>query len=88
MAVLLGPFDCFSLPLEGGEDVVGVILNYIVIDRISLGPTPWARLDVDIWHSALSRGVVGTSSQQERDRACSEKQRLSGNAARDRSGTN
>jgi hypothetical protein len=39
MAVLLRPFDCLSLRLEGGEDVVGVILDNIVVDGISLGAT-------------------------------------------------
>jgi hypothetical protein len=62
VAVLLRPFDCFSLRLEGSEDVVGVILDNIVVDGVSLAATLRTRLNIDIWHSALSRGVVGISS--------------------------
>ncbi len=48
MAVLLRPVDGFPLGLEGGEDVVGVVLNHVVVDRVSLGTTlrPWLNIDV------------------------------------------
>ena len=39
MAVLLRPFDCLALRLEGGKDVVRVVLDNIIIDRAALRPT-------------------------------------------------
>jgi hypothetical protein len=62
MAVLLRPFDCFALGLEGGKDVIGVILNNIIIDRVSLWSTPWTRLDKHIRHVALPSGISEGSS--------------------------
>ena len=35
--VLLRPFDCFALRFEGGEDMIRVILNHIIVDRAALG---------------------------------------------------
>ena len=32
MVVLLRPLDCFSLRLEGGEKVVGMVLDHVIID--------------------------------------------------------
>jgi hypothetical protein len=56
VAVLLRPFDCFSLRLEGGKKVVGMVLDNIVVDGVSLGPTLWTRLDIDV-DMVLSRAV-------------------------------
>jgi hypothetical protein len=39
MAVLLRPLDRLALRLERGEDVVRVVLDNIIINRVPLGPT-------------------------------------------------
>ena len=43
MAVLLCPLDCFALGLEGGEDVVGVVFDNVVVDMASLRVVFWTR---------------------------------------------
>ena len=40
VAVLFRPFDCFSLRLEGGEKVVGMVLDNIVVDGVLFRLTP------------------------------------------------
>src|ERR1700757_2601109 len=43
VAILLGPFDCFVLRLEGRESVVSVSFDYIVLDSAALRYSlrPW-----------------------------------------------
>jgi hypothetical protein len=50
MAVLFRPPDCLVLRLEGGENVVRVILDDVIIDRGALGPPLGSRLNVDNRH--------------------------------------
>jgi hypothetical protein len=50
MAVLLRPFDCLALRLEGGKDVVRVVLDNIIIDSAALCPTLRPCLNVNGRH--------------------------------------
>jgi hypothetical protein len=50
MAVTPRPLDRFVLRLEGGEHVVRMILDDIVIDRITLTTPLRAGLNVDVRH--------------------------------------
>ena len=51
------PIRLLLAALEGGEDVVGVILDNIVVDGVSLGATLGTRFDIDSW-MVLSRAVL------------------------------
>ena len=56
MAIFLRPLDCLTLRLECRENVVGMVLDNIVVDGVFFGPTLWTRLDIDIG-MVLSRAV-------------------------------
>jgi hypothetical protein len=53
VAVLLRPLDRFMLCLASGEDVVRVVLDYVIGDVSALLPTFGAGLDVDDGHLFL-----------------------------------
>ena len=63
MAIFLRPLDCLTLRLEGREDVVGVVLDNIVVDGVSFGPTLWTRLDIDIWPTRSKQYFIITRKQ-------------------------
>jgi hypothetical protein len=45
MAILLRPFDRFVLGLEGGEDMIGMVLNNVILDSAARGTTLWPCLN-------------------------------------------
>jgi hypothetical protein len=50
MAIALSPLDCLSLRLEGREDMIGMILDDVILDRFSLTAAFRAGLNVNIRH--------------------------------------
>ncbi|MGZ4853362.1 MAG: hypothetical protein ACXV3D_09285 [Halobacteriota archaeon] len=58
MAVLPCPLDCLALRLQGREDVVRVVLDNVIINRIPLGATLGTWLDIDIRHFVPSDGIA------------------------------
>jgi hypothetical protein len=59
VALTLRPIDGLSLRFEGGEHVVGMILDDIIIDVAPLRATLGARFNVNVCHanSAVSFGA-------------------------------
>ena len=51
VALFFCPIDCFSLRLEGGEGVVGVVFHDIVIYMAAFGSAFRASLDINVGHS-------------------------------------
>jgi hypothetical protein len=66
MAVALGPIDCFPLRFEGGENVIGMVFNDIVVDVRSLRAPFRPRLNVNGGHvppplcASLARPIRAT----------------------------
>jgi hypothetical protein len=54
MPIFLCPIDCFALSLEGSESVISVILNHIVVNRITFWSAFWSWFDIDGRHLLLS----------------------------------
>jgi hypothetical protein len=54
VAVLIGPLDRFELGFAGMQNMVGMILNYIIGDGVALRSPFGARLDINIRHSSSS----------------------------------
>jgi hypothetical protein len=52
--IALRPIDRLLLGFRYVEDVIGVILDDVVLDRRSFGPTLWTRFDVDGRHQRSS----------------------------------
>jgi hypothetical protein len=63
MAVAFRPIDRISLRLEGGEDVICVVFDYIIVDVTPFRTALGTCLDVDVRHivhsTGLSLAVVG-----------------------------
>jgi YidB-like protein len=59
VSIFLRPFDRFVLSLEGGEDIVRMVFNHIVVDMSAFWPTFGPGLDVNFRHfrSSLMLGV-------------------------------
>ena len=62
VTVLLRPLDGFLLRLAGGEDVVRMVLNYVVGDVSALLPTLGAGLDLHDSHLSLLVSATQTYS--------------------------
>jgi hypothetical protein len=56
MAPVSRPIDRFSLRAEGGEHMVSMVFDDIIVDTAALRPAPGARLNVNVRHSFLSLG--------------------------------
>jgi hypothetical protein len=50
MAVTLRPFYCLVLRFEGGECVVGMVFDHIVVNAGTYGMALGARLDINVRH--------------------------------------
>jgi hypothetical protein len=57
VAVLPCPIDRFLLRLEGGEDVVGMILDHLIVDMAPVKATLGTRLNVNLGHVLRSLTV-------------------------------
>jgi hypothetical protein len=51
------PLDCFPLRWEGGEHVVRMVFDNIMVDTVSLGVALGTRFNVNVRHARLSRIV-------------------------------
>jgi len=54
VAVRLRPIDCFALRLEGAEDMIGMIFDYIVVDIAALRAAFGTRFDINVRHALFS----------------------------------
>jgi hypothetical protein len=50
MAVPLCPFDCLVLRFEGGECVVGMVLDHIVVNAGTYGMALGSGFNIDVRH--------------------------------------
>jgi hypothetical protein len=55
------PIDCFVLRWEGGEHVVRVVFDDIMVDTVSLGMALGTRFNVNVRHARLSPDRVAGS---------------------------
>ena len=50
VAILFCPLDRFVLCSERAEDLVGVIFDDIIVDRVAFWPSFRSGLYIDVWH--------------------------------------
>jgi hypothetical protein len=62
------PIDCFSLRFEGGEHVIRVIFNHVIVDRAALGAALGTRLNVNIGHYLAPGDFVDEANKEWRPR--------------------
>jgi hypothetical protein len=59
MALLARPIDGLALRFESGQDVVGLVFNDLVVDRVAIGATLGTGFDIDIRHRSAPGGFSG-----------------------------